>query len=269
MATLGCGLSTCTVTATGDGRATINVTAASSAWSTVTASLTNGSMSLQNRLLWRNTAHPRLAHAAALAGRRSYLYLDGAGAGRSQRPPAPTRPSPGRPPLGISTQGSGAAVTNANGVAAKILTVGPLAEGQTATISACLNGTSQCVVYTAFGARTEYGWLQPVSGVAQTLDTSTAPAPIVLRLLDNLGNPMAGGAVALYQSLTAFTPPCTPHAVCVPGAQLATQTATATSDIDGVVSFSPLTLPGVATNMAGLAATGSTSTVAVAVQQHP
>ena len=37
-ATLGCGLSTCTVIATGAGRASINVTATSSAWSTVTAS---------------------------------------------------------------------------------------------------------------------------------------------------------------------------------------------------------------------------------------
>jgi len=42
-ATLGCGQKTCTVTTTGDGLATMNVTAISSAWSIVTASLTNGS----------------------------------------------------------------------------------------------------------------------------------------------------------------------------------------------------------------------------------
>ena len=42
-ATLGCGQKTCTVTATGDGRATMNVTAVDGTWSIVTAALTNGS----------------------------------------------------------------------------------------------------------------------------------------------------------------------------------------------------------------------------------
>ena len=42
-ATLACGLPVCSVTATGDGRATMNVTATSTTWSIVTASLTNGS----------------------------------------------------------------------------------------------------------------------------------------------------------------------------------------------------------------------------------
>ena len=38
--------------------------------------------SLQNRVLWRNAAHPGLALAHALAGRRSHLHLDNAGPGR-------------------------------------------------------------------------------------------------------------------------------------------------------------------------------------------
>ncbi len=42
-ATLACGLPVCSVVATGDGRATMNVTANGSTWSIVTASLTNGS----------------------------------------------------------------------------------------------------------------------------------------------------------------------------------------------------------------------------------
>jgi hypothetical protein len=83
------------------------------------------------------------------------------------------------------------------------------------------------------------------------------------------GNPMAGGAVALYQALYAWAPPCSPHTVCPPSTLLATQTATATSAIDGSVTFSPTTQPGVPTNLAALAASGNTATVQIAIEQHP
>src|ERR1035438_2475193 len=42
-ATLACGLPVCAVAATGDGRASMNVTAHDATWSIITASLTNGS----------------------------------------------------------------------------------------------------------------------------------------------------------------------------------------------------------------------------------
>ena len=149
------------------------------------------------------------------------------------------------------------------------LTVGPLAEGQTATINACLNGTSQCVAFTAYGARPEYALLEAISGTSQTLAASGTPSQIALRLLDMDGNPMAGGTVALYQALYAWSPPCSPHTVCEQGALLATQAATATSAVDGSVTFTPASLPGVATNLLGLAASGNTATVNIAIEQHP
>ena len=83
------------------------------------------------------------------------------------------------------------------------------------------------------------------------------------------GNPMAGGTVALYQALYAWSPPCPPHAVCTQGALLATQASTATSALDGTVTFTPASLPGVATNLLGLAASGNTATVNIAIEQHP
>ena len=68
----------------------------------------------------------------------------------------------------ISPQGAASATTDSNGIASKSLAVGPLAEGQQTTSSACLNGTTQCVSFIALGARPEYAWLEPVSGTAQT-----------------------------------------------------------------------------------------------------
>ena len=164
---------------------------------------------------------------------------------------------------------SGAVTTNSNGIAAKALTVGPLTEGQTVTAKACLNGGSQCVTYTAFGARPEYATLGAVSGSSQSLSVSGTASQITLRVLDMDGNPMAGGTVALYQALYAWAPPCGLHGPCVKGALLTTQAATATSALDGTVTFTPASLAGVATNLLGLAVTGNTGSVNIAVEQHP
>jgi hypothetical protein len=147
--------------------------------------------------------------------------------------------------------------------------VGPLAEGQTTTSKACLNGTNQCVNYCAFGARPEYATLEAVSGTAQSFSVSGTASQIILRVLDMDGNPMAGGTVTLYQALYAWAPPCGPHGRCAQSELLATQAATATSALDGTVIFTPASLPGVATNLLGVAATGNAGSVNLAIEQHP
>ena len=111
------------------------------------------------------------------------------------------------------------------------------AEGQTVTAKACLNGTNQCITFTAFGSRPEYASLQAVSRTSQTLAVSGTPAQITLRVLDMDGNPMAGATVTLYQALYAWSPPCALHGPCIQGALLASQAATASSALDGTVNF--------------------------------
>ena len=268
-ATLGCGLSTCTVTATGDGRATMNVTAASSAWSTVTASLTNSSTSLRTEFYGGTpptlaSLSPMLSLAAGstITWTTQALVLSGGHPLSAQSVAWQTTGS------GITFQ-SGAVTTNSSGTAAKSLTVGPLAEGQTVTATACLNGTLQCITFTAFGARPEYATLQAVSGTSQNLSVSGTPAQITLRVLDMDGNPMAGATVTLYQALYAWVPACPVHGRCASPEMLATQAATASSALDGTVNFAPASLSGVATNMLGLAVTGNTASVSIAVEQHP
>jgi hypothetical protein len=266
-ATLGCGQPSCTVTATGDGRATMTLTAVENTWSIVTASLTNGS---SLRAEFMGGTPPVLASL-------SQMLSVAAGATVNWTAQALTLSS-GLPLSGQTvawqtgagiTGQSGAVITNSNGIAAKALTVGPLAEGQSVTSTACLNGTSQCVNYTAFGARPEYAILNAVSGTAQSLAVSGTASQITLRVLDMDGNPMAGGMVTLYQALYAWAPPCPAHGRCAQAELLATQAATATSALDGTVTFAPASLPGVATNMLGLAVTGNTGSVNIAVEQHP
>ena len=268
-ATLACGLPVCTVTATGDGRATMNVTAVNGVWSIVTASLTDGA-GVQAQ--FAGGTPPVLASITpqlSLAAGATFTWTVQAIVLNNGQPMGGQAVAWQTSAAGFTGLGSTAAISTASGIATRQLTVGPLAEGQTATINACLNGTSQCVAYTAFGSRPEYAALEAVSGTNQSLAVLGTPSQITLRLLDMDGNPMAGGSVALYQALYAWAPPCAAHAVCPPSNLLATQAATATSAIDGTVVFSPASLPGVATSLLGLAASGNTATIDIAVEQHP
>jgi hypothetical protein len=269
-ARLACGQSTCGVTASGDGTATLNVTATDGGISVVTASLSNGS---------RVGAHFSGGTPPVLSALTPMLSV-AAGATVSW----PTQAlvlSGGVPVAGqsVTWQGdqaddiepgsAGAATTGANGVATKTLTVGPLAKSESASATACLNGTSQCVNFTALGARPELAVLQAVSGTTQSIAVGGTLAPITLRVLDTNGNAMAAGSVTLYQSLYAWAPPCPPHGRCAQAQLLGTQTATAVSALDGTVTFIPATLPGVATMLVGVATTGNSGMQAISIEQHP
>ncbi len=180
-ATLGCGRPTCTVTATGDGRATMNVTALDNTWSTVTVSLTNGS-SLGAEFMGGTppvltSLSPMLSVAAGATVNWTAEALT-----LSNGLPLSGQSVAWQTGTGITAQ-SGAVAKNSAGIAANALTVGPLTEGQTVTSTACLNGTSQCVPYTAFGARPEYATLNAVSGTAQSLSVSGTPGQITLQSL--------------------------------------------------------------------------------------
>jgi hypothetical protein len=268
-ATLGCGFAVCTVVATGDGRANMTVTANGNTWSTVTAALTNGS-TVQTQFIGGTPAViSSLTPQLSLAAGATFTWTVQALVLNNGTPQSGQTVTWQNPTAGIALPSPASATTNSSGTAAQILTVGPLTEGQTATISACLNGTGQCITFTAFGARPEYASLQVISGASQSLAASGTPSQIALRLVDTDGNPMAGGTVSLYQAVYAWTPPCAPHVVCKQGALLATQASTATSAVDGSVVFAPASMPGIATSLVGLAASGNTSTVNISIEQHP
>jgi len=268
-AMLACGLPVCSVTTTGDGRASLNVTAVDGTWSIITAALANGSGVQAQFSGGTPPVLSALTPQLSLAAGATFTWTVQALALSNGVPLGNQTVAWQTTATGIAPQGPAAALTTSAGIATKTLTVGPLAEGQQVSINACLNGTGQCVAFTAFGARPEYAILRPVSGVTQSLAASDTPSQIALRLLDMDGNPMAGGSVALYQALYAWTPPCAPPAICAQGALLATQAATATSAIDGAVAFIPAALPGVATSLLGLAASGNTATATIVIEQHP
>jgi hypothetical protein len=269
-ATLACGQPACPVSAGGDGNATMNVTAVDTTPSVITATLTNGAQ-LQAHfaggtppVLSALTPQLSLAAGASIAWPTQALVLNnGIPVGGQAVAWQSTASS------GISAAGSTAAITTGTGIATDMLSVGPLAEGQLSSVQACLNGTAQCVSFSALGARPEYATLEPLAGASQSMAISSTPSQIVLRVRDIDGNPMAGATVTFYQSIYAWAPPCPPHGRCNQAQLLAVESSTGTSAIDGTVSFAPAGIAGVATNTIGVAATGNTSTASVTIEMHP
>ena len=210
-ATLGCGNTTCSVTSTGDGRVSLLVTATNTATAVITASLTNGS-SIQ--------AHFYGGAAANLSALTSTLYI-AAGSSASwpvqalvQSAGAPVAAQQVTWQSGLGIQAPAAwASSDARGIAAATLTVGPLTEGQTATSIACLAGNTACVPFTAFGARPEFASLAAISGTSQSMQVGAPAAAVSMRVLDTNGHPMAGATVTIHQELYAWAAPCPRHGV--------------------------------------------------------
>jgi len=268
-ATLGCGSSTCSVTTSGDGLATLSVTPTSTDWAGVAATLTNGSMirsdfqGASSSALTALTPLQSVAAGATATWTAKALALSGGS-------PASGQTVTWTPASGIATPSSSSATTNTSGVATLNLNVGPLTEGQYSTSQACLNGSSsKCASFSVIGARAEYASMTPISGDIQTISSTGTPNQIALRVYDMNGNPMAGAAVTIYQAVYSWTAPCSRHRNCASGTLLATSSTTAVSGLDGSVVFAPASIPGVATKTIGLASTGATATVSTSLERLP
>jgi hypothetical protein len=159
--------------------------------------------------------------------------------------------------------------TNAAGIASTTMTMSSAVAdaGSSFAATACVN--SHCANLTAIIARPNLAILKSVSGTAQTIAATATPSAMQFRLYDTAGNPMAGGTVGLYEALYAWTAACPTHSVCPSGALLSTSSSVATSDLNGLVSFTPLSLTGTATKLSALAVSGDTANVAATVEQHP
>jgi hypothetical protein len=267
-ATLACGRPSCSVSTGGDGAASLAVTPVDATSSTVSASLSNGA---QVKSTFRGGTPPKLAAltpslSLAAGAKASWttqaLVLNGGVPQAGQLVSWQTG-------TGFSGGAPGTSTTGANGIAAKSLSAGPLVAGQNVAAKACLNGTSQCVSFTATGSDPAAATLSAVSGTSQSLALGQTPAQIVLRVRDASGNPLAGATVTLSQALYAWAPPCPPHGRCAQSELLSMQSASGVSAVDGSIAFSPAGIAGVATNTLAVAATGDSSAVNIAIEQHP
>jgi hypothetical protein len=128
---------------------------------------------------------------------------------------------------------------------------------------------ANCAAFSVVSVDPAIAGLAAVSGVGQSLSATGVPATVMLRVGDAAGHPMAGGIVGFYETLRAWQPPCPMHGRCPAAPVLATQSVQAVSGSDGLVSLTPLGLPGTATLLDVVAVTGGNTTLNFQIEQHP
>lgn len=268
-AMLGCGQSVCSITTAGDGSAKLLVAANSTAPAQITASLTNGaSVAAQ----FTGAAPP------AIAALTPNLYI-AMGATVSWPVRALALSASGAPAAGQSVTwvpggagvcaGLAQSTSGADGIASDTVTAGPFDASITSGVSACLAGTASCAHFQVIPVQPSTEALVAWSGTAQSIAACEAFAPVVLHVTDAFGDPVAGASVTFAEGFYGWTEPCAQQGSCPSGPLLASQTAQATSGLDGAVTLAPLNTNGVAGRLLVMAVTGTNTTLSFELDAHP
>ena len=157
---------------------------------------------------------------------------------------------------------------DAAGTAQTLVTAGPLTPGGQAMVFGCA-WITVCANFITQGVDPADLRLVTVGGANQSFSASGTLTPVVLQVTDVAGDPVAGAVVQIYQTVDAWQLPCPDRGRCpMPPVLAATQTS-AISDVNGLVTISPLQLGGTAetTNLA--VATGTRGFLAMSLEKQP
>jgi hypothetical protein len=162
----------------------------------------------------------------------------------------------------------GQSQVNVAGSAQTLATAGPLSPGAQALFSGCA-WTTVCATFTAQGVDPADLRMVVVGGAGQIVNASGTLTPVVLRVTDTAGDPVAGAVVEIYQAVDEWQLPCPDRGRCPNPPVLASSSSSMTSDANGVVTITPQQLPGVAgtTNLA--AATGTQGFLSLTLEEQP
>jgi hypothetical protein len=243
---LGCGQNVCSVVTAGDGTATVVVTPNSGVLAQITASLTSGSSVIAE---FTGTAPPSIValtpNLYVTMGATVEWPVEAMVLNASAVPVAgqPVTWSGGS--AGVSLT-SGQSPSSSGGLVSNQVGVGPFNVSTSATVSACLAGTTSCATFTVTPVDPETLVLAPWSGASQYIAASQTFTPVVLHVTDAFGNPVAGAGVTFSGRLYGWTEPCATQGQCAPAPVLAQQTVQGISGIDGSVTLTPLSQSGLA-----------------------
>jgi len=257
----GCVLATCTVVSDANGLASVTVTPTSAG--TLLLQAADGAIAQSATLL-------AMANVETLVATQTQLYVaQGATVAWTSSVTASLNGSfdPGLPvtwtgSTGFSFNGL-TSTTNGTGQASMAATLGPLAAGATVPASVC-GWTKVCAQFMAISVSSSAFAVQIVAGGNQTATGGAALQPMTAQVTDSAGDPVAGAAVTILQTVTEQQTPCPSHGRCPAAPVLAQATTQAMSDSGGLVTITPLIVNGIPT-ATHIAVTAGTTGFATAV----
>ena len=157
--------------------------------------------------------------------------------------------------------------TGANGTSSMWASAGPLAAGSSATATVC--GRSICEAFTATGVSSQNLAVSIVSGGGQVTQGGASLKPVTIVVTDSSGHPIASAPVTVSQTVTALNQPCPTHGRCPAAPILNSQVNTIVSSLDGTVTITPLSVPGVATQTELAISSGTQGFATAVVSSNP
>jgi hypothetical protein len=269
-ATLSCGQPSCSIVTAANGTASLAVAASSTTTTAVTATLANGA-SVTSQFTAQSgpastisplTPNLYLASGAIATWTPQGLVL------KNGTPSADTPVTWTAMTSGISAPTS-ATLSGTNGIVSQQLSVGPLPVGDIVAVNACLTTGTNCAQFNVVSVSPVTALLQPIAGVAQNVPAGTPFTPVVLEVTDPAGDPLAGAVVTFYETLDAWTEPCSAEALCPPAPLIQQTTVQAVSAQDGTVVLNPISRSGQAVRLYVTAVTGSSGLLNFKLEQHP
>ncbi len=158
--------------------------------------------------------------------------------------------------------------TAANGTEEVIVQVGAIASGSTNVMTACA-WTSVCSSWTVYGVAASQWMVAVSSGGGQSVVEGVTPAAVTLLVTDGAGHALPGAAVNVYQTVYAWEGACAAKGACASAPVLTTAQGTAVSNGNGMVSVTPMEVPGVAQVVKIAAATGTSGFATASVVVEP
>jgi hypothetical protein len=171
------------------------------------------------------------------------------------------------------TVAGGLSVVSGLGVGQIAATVGPLAAGVQASGQACawggVQGPAMCAGFSAVGVDPANWRLTVVSGAGQAVALAGMFAPVVLMVTDVAGHPVAGAAVAIHQTVDMVQMACPARGACTAAPVLGAADGMGVSDVNGLVSVTPMQMAGMGgvTNIA--VAAGTQGFVSLSIERGP
>jgi hypothetical protein len=164
--------------------------------------------------------------------------------------------------------GNSSSATDGTGMATVSGQANGLASGSVSTVTGCAWSTV-CAAWTVYGVDPSLWQVGVASGAGQSVATGTGLRSVTIQVSDGAGHPVIGAMVNVAQTSDAWEGACAPQGRCAAAPVLASSKTTAVSDANGLVTVTPLQVPGVPQVVNIAVSTGMTGFVVASLTVTP
>ncbi|NYF77920.1 IPT/TIG domain-containing protein [Granulicella arctica] len=157
--------------------------------------------------------------------------------------------------------------TDSQGSVQTMVSAGPLASGEQVAGSACAWG-GVCGSFAAQGVDSSQFVVVLEGGAGQSVPATGSLLPLTIKVTNGVGDPVAGAALRIHQTVSQWTAPCPAQGRCPVAPTYEALTTAGTSDSNGMMTLTPLQISGAEVTDI-VVTSGTQGFVSLSLQKHP